>query len=175
MMKRIFLLLITVVAVTGIEAQPKERFSFATSVGTGIALSTPKSTPFEWQVVGYYRLNRRFSAGIGTGVSVYEKTSIPLFADVRFALTKPRKFTPFWEWAAGYGFAPGKDVNGGFFLNPSLGVQCKVCGRQKVFIALGYEIQKLERLKKYEFPLFTAEFAEKLNHRSISVKAGLVF
>lgn len=175
MMKRIFLLLITVVAVTCTEAQPTERFSFATSVGTGIALSTPKSTPFEWQVLAYYRLNRRFSAGIGTGVSVYGKTSIPLFADVRFALTKPRMFTPFLACAAGYSFAPQKDVNGGFFLNPSLGVQYAICGRQKVFVALGYEIQNLERLKKYECPLFSAEFSEKLKHRSISVKAGFVF
>lgn len=175
MIKKYFFLLLVVVVAATANAQQTERLRFSTTVGTGVSMSSPKSTPFEWQVLGHYCFNRRFSAGIGTGLSFYEKTLIPLFADVKFALIRPRKFTPFLECGAGYSFAPGKHVKGGVYLNPSAGVQYSVCRRRILFIALGYELQKLERLKKYESPLFTAELAEKLNHSSISVKAGFIF
>lgn len=174
-MKKLSLLLLAVVTVTVADAQGTERFSFATTVGTGISISTPKSTPFEWQVIGHYHFTRRLSAGIGTGVSVYEKILLPLFANMKFAVIRPRKFTPFLECGAGYGFAPDKNAGGGIFLNPSAGVQYTVSRRNKLFIALGYELQKSERLKKYECSLFSAEFTEKLNHSSISIKAGFVF
>lgn len=66
-MKKIFLTLVVLFAVVaGVKAQDSDRFSFATTIGTGIAMSTPSSTPFTWQVLGYYNFNQRFSAGIGT-------------------------------------------------------------------------------------------------------------
>lgn len=174
-MKKIFLLLAAVALIGTVRAQSGERFTFSTTVGTGVALSAPKCAPFEWQVLGHYSLSPRFSVGIGTGLSFYEETLIPLFADVKFTILKPRKFTPYLECGAGYGFAPGRDANGGIFLNPSAGVQYRVCGNKKVFLSLGYERQKLERLKKYESSLFSAEFAEKPDHRAISVRAGFIF
>lgn len=50
----------------------------------------------------------------GTGLSIYEKALIPLFANVKFAITKPRKFTPYIECGVGYSFAPDKNANGVF-------------------------------------------------------------
>lgn len=175
-MKKIFLTLIVLFAVvTGVKAQDSDHFSFATTIGTGIPMSTPASTPFEWQVLGYYNFNHRFSAGVGTGISVYEKALIPLFADAKFNITKPRKFTPYLECGAGYSFAPDKNANGGLYLNPSVGVQWAVCTKMKLLFAVGYEMQKYERLKNYNNQYFETEFKEQLNHNSISIKIGVLF
>lgn len=156
-------------------AQKKEHFTFATSVGTGIDMSEPAATPFSLQVLGYYAINKRFSVGVGTGLSIYEKVLIPLFADTKFLIIKPRKFTPYIECGVGYSFAPNKNANGGFYLNPSAGVEYSICKSKKLFLALGYESQKFERLKTQKQSLFTAEFAEKLSHNAISIKIGFMF
>lgn len=175
MRKIIFALLVAILTTIGTKAQQSQQLTFSTTIGTGIPMNSPGSVPFSWQVTGHYTIHERFSIGIGTGLSLYEKTIIPLFADAKFTLIKPRKFTPYVECAAGYGFAPGKSANGGIFLNPSVGIQHRVFGNKQLFLAIGYELQKLERLKKQEQSLFIAEFAEKLNHSSISMKIGFVF
>lgn len=174
-MKKIILLIIVCCTVAIVSAQQTKRLTFATSVGTGIDMSKPATTPFSWQILGYYAISKRLSAGIGTGLSVYEKALIPLFADVKYAITKPKKFTPYIECGIGYSFAPDRCANGGFYLNPSIGVQYSVWGEKKLFFALGYELQKLERVKTQEQLLFTAEFAERLRHNVISIKMGFMF
>lgn len=174
MKKYIFLSLIIFI-VLGTKAQRGGHFIFGTTIGTRIALSTPESTPFTWSLLGYYSIGRRFSAGIGTGLSFYEKTLIPLFVTAKFTLLPLRKFTPYLECGAGYSFAPDPNANGGFYLNPSVGLQYTLRENKKIFLTLGYELQKLERLKNYENSLFRAEFAEKLRHHSISIKVGFLF
>lgn len=174
-MKKIILLIIVCCTAAMVSAQQTERISFSTSIGTGIDMSEPATTPFSWQILGHYAISKRLSAGIGTGLSVYEKALIPLFADVKYAIARPKRFTPYVECGIGYSFAPDKDANGGFYLNPSIGVQYSVSGDVKIFFALGYELQKLERVKKQEQLLFTAEFAERLRHNAISIKIGFMF
>lgn len=83
-MKKIILLIIVSCTVVMATAQQTERFTFATSVGTGIDMNEPSATPFTWQALGYYAINKRFSVGIGTGLSIYEKALIPLFADAAY-------------------------------------------------------------------------------------------
>lgn len=100
---------------------------------------------------------------------------IPLFADAKFLITKPIKFTPYIECGVGYSFAPDKNANGGFYLNPSVGIENSIYESKKLFLALGYESQKLEQLKTQKQSLFTAEFAERLNHNAISIKIGFIY
>ena len=69
-MKKIILLIIASCTVAMATAQKKEHFTFATSVGTGIDMSEPAATPFSLQVLGYYAINKRFSVGVGTGLSL---------------------------------------------------------------------------------------------------------
>ena len=80
---------------TEVPAQEFPRFSCSTSVGTGFGLTRPSSVPVVWRVTGHYNVSRRFSVGAGTGVSCYEKTLVPLFADAKFLLTRRRSFTPY--------------------------------------------------------------------------------
>ena len=174
-MKKIIFLIVTLCTVAGAKAQFTERLSFATTVGTGITMSTPSSTPFTWQVLGYYNFSHRFSAGIGTGLSFREKTLLPVFADLKFDITRSRLFTPYLGCSVGYSFALDKNARGGFYLNPSVGVQYSIGGSRKLLLAIGYEQQKLERVKKKEIPHFTTEFRERLQHSSISLKVGFMF
>ena len=174
-MKKIILLIIASCTVAMATAQKKEHFTFATSVGIRRDLSETAAHTFSLQVLGYYAITKRFSVGVGTGLSIYEKVLIPLFADAKFLIIKPRKFTPYIECGVGYSFAPNKNANGGFYLNPSAGVEYSICKSKKLFLALGYESQKLERLKTQKQSLFTAEFAEKLSHNAISIKIGFMF
>ena len=151
------------------------RISYATTLGTGLSMSTPSSTPFTWQVLGYYNLTDRWAIGAGTGLSFYEKTLIPLFGDVRFQLGKTRRFTPYAELGVGYAFAPQRKVNGGFFINPSIGVQYPLTGKMKLQLAVGYELQEFERLKSQTDASFSKEFVEQLSHHSLSFRLGLRF
>ena len=174
-MKKILLLFVLIFSGMAAKAQITEQLTFSTTIGVGIAMNAPASTPFSWQVLGHYVVSPRFSAGIGTGVSLYEKALIPLFADARFMIMKPRKFTPYLECGAGYSFAPDKNANGGFYLHPSVGILYSICGEKKISFALGYELQKLERLKRMEQSHFVTEFTEKLSHASLSLKIGYMF
>lgn len=174
MRKTLFTLIMVIIAISA-NAQLPNRFTLSTSIGTGISMSKPAYTPFTWQVLGHYEINKRFAAGIGTGISIYEKALIPLFADVKLAITKPKKLTPYLACSIGYSFAPDKHTNGGFLLNPSVGMQYKIHTKMQLYFALGYELQKLERLKRYENPLLITEFAEQLDHNSISVKLGISY
>ena len=176
-MKRFIFILLLCIAFNSAKAQTnsESKISYATTVGTGISMSTPSSTPFTWQVLGYYNLTERWSIGAGTGLSFYEKMLIPVYGDVRFQIGRERKFTPYAEFAIGYSFAPSSDANGGFFMNPSIGIQYPLKNKMKLQLAIGYEAQELERLKKQTDSYFHKEFEEQLSHHSISFKIGLRF
>lgn len=174
-MKRILFISIFVLAVILTYGQSDtHRFSYSTTIGTGMAMSTPSKTPFSWQVLGYYNLTPRWSVGAGSGISVYEKPLLPLFADVKFRIIKPRKWTPYIECGAGYSFALTKDAAGGFYLSPTIGIEYAICPKAKLLFSLGYELQKLERLKSYQDNHFFSEFQEQLNHNSLTFKIGVI-
>lgn len=158
-----------------VPAQELPRFSCSASVGTGFGLTRPSSVPVVWRVTGHYNVSRRFSVGAGTGGSCYEKTLVPLFADAKFLLMRRRSFTPYAGCAAGYAFAPRRDANGGLLLNPELGVQYALRCGVHLFFAAGYELLRLERLRKYEGCWFSAEFAEQLSHGTLLLKVGVLF
>ena len=83
-MKKIILFLsIMLTGVMTVNAQEECKISFSGYLGTGLAMSTPDRTPVTIHAIGYYNISNRLSAGVGTGVSVYEKTLIPLYADVK--------------------------------------------------------------------------------------------
>lgn len=175
-MKHIILIFLFIwVSVLVYGQRENTHFSYVTTLGTGIAVSSPSKIPFNWQISGFYNIGQRFAIGAGTGVSVYEKILIPLFGDAKFRLTRPLRFTPYVECAAGYSFACDKNVVGGFYFFPSVGTEFSICPKMKLLVAAGYEKQKLERLKRYQDHYIVSEFQEKLNHGTISFRIGVVF
>jgi len=176
-MKRLIFIILLIITIVGAKAQNifGEKISFVTTIGTGLPMDKPSTIPFTWQTLGYYHITDRWAIGAGTGLSFYEKMLIPVYSDVRFQIGRERKFTPYAEFAIGYSFAPSSDTNGGIFVNPSIGVQYPLKNKMKLQLAIGYEIQKLERLKKQTDNYFQKEFEEKLNHNTLSIKLGLYF
>ena len=176
-MKRTILIILASLATIAASAQSKDenKFTFATTIGTGVSLGGIPKTPIMWQVLGYYRLTDRWAVGAGTGLSFYEKMLIPVFGDVRYQIGRERLFTPYIELAAGYSFAPASTANGGVFINPSFGVQCRLKARLKLQLAVGYELQKLERLRTSSDAYFNKVFAERLSHNSLSIRLGVLF
>jgi hypothetical protein len=165
----------TAIAINAQNENKKCKYSFASTIGTAIPATTPSSTPFTWQVLGYYNLTERWAAGVGTGLSFYEKALIPLFGDVKFQIGRTRKFTPYTELGIGYSFAPENDANGGSFINPSFGIRYALKNDMKIQFAVGYELQELERLKEQTDDYYIKEFSEKLTHHSVSLKLGVIF
>lgn len=145
------------------------------SAGTGISFGKPSVTPLLVHLTGLYQLSDRWAAGMGYGFSFYEELVSPLYGDIRFQLGKTRKFTPFIESAVGYSFAMKKKVNGGLFMNHSIGLRYPLNNQFKLQLSLGYELQKLERLKKQTDNYFHKEFKEKLAHNMLTLKLGLLF
>ena len=66
------------------------RLSYTTYIGTGFSMNQPSYTPFNWQIVSHYHISQRFAIGVGSGLSVYEKLLIPLYASAQFKVN--RKF-----------------------------------------------------------------------------------
>lgn len=176
-MKRIiFIAILTLLVVVASGQTEKKQFSYAVTLGTGITFGEPSTVPFSLQGIGYYRFGERFSVGAGTGLSLYNKVVlIPLFGDLKFDLTRPRKFTPYVECAAGYAFAPAEDARGGFCLNPSVGMKFTLLQKVRMLMAVGYESQSLKRRKDYRDSYFLYEFEEQLNRHSAMFRIGVVF
>lgn len=149
---------------------------YQVTAGTGIPMSTPSTVLFNLQGEIQYSFSSRLMAGAGTGFSLYDKeVLIPLFADVRYNLIKPARFTPYLNCSVGYSFAPSGDVNGGFYLSPAIGVETSLFSKYTFLLALGYELQEQDRLKEYTTPSFVSSYQESLSHHSLSLKIGFVF
>lgn len=152
-----------------------KHFSYTTYIGTGLSMSQPSQTPFNWQIIAHYHIGQRFTIGAGSGLSIYEKALIPLYANAQFFMTRPKKLTPYLECNIGGSLAAAKETNGGFYLSPSVGAQVKLTQKLKMNIALSYEIQQLETLKQRTDEYFHTEFKEELSHHSITLKVGLTY
>lgn len=174
-MKKLIIILGAIFTVITVQGQTEKQFTYTSTIGTGIPMSKPASIPFTWQLLGHYNINNRFSVGAGTGLSVYEKVLIPVFADAKFLITQPHLFTPYLECGIGYAFAPNKNAKGGFYLNSTVGVQYALKNKMKVLLAIGYESQYMEQLKKYSSEYIESEFNEKLTHHSIFIKIGFSY
>lgn len=175
-MKRTLLISILTFVVFPTYAQPENRcFTYSTTIGTGIAMNSPSKTPFTWQFLGYYNITQRVAVGVGTGISVYEKPLLPLFADIKFRIIKPRLVTPYIECGAGYSFSLTRNSNGGFYLSPNIGTEFRLSPKIQLLFGVGYELQKLKQLKKSKNDYFASEFSEELIHNSITFKIGVLF
>ena len=51
-MKKIILILLSVLIASAMKGQISNRFTYITTIGTGIPMNEPSSTPFTWQVSG---------------------------------------------------------------------------------------------------------------------------
>lgn len=87
----------------------------------------------------------------------------------------PMRLTPYIECSAGYGFALSREATGGIYVNPSIGVSYSLYKRLRLMMSVGYELQKLERLKRIDNEIAGVEFSEIFTHNLISIKIGIEY
>lgn len=151
-----------------------DKISLTTTLGAGFAVDG-RDRSFAWRFTAHYNPTAHWSTGVGTGISVYEKVLVPLFADVRYRIGRERLFTPFVEAAGGYSFALSSDARGGVMVNPSAGVQWRVGSGIRLLLSTGWEMQRFERLVSRTDAYFHKGFTERLNRNTVSVTVGVRF
>lgn len=176
MKKFIFtLILLSCITIYADGQTDNKHFSYTTYIGTGLSMSQPSCTPFTWQIMGHYHINQRLTIGAGSGLSIYEKALIPLYANAQFFIIRSKKLTPYLECNIGGAFSAAQKANGGFYFSPCAGAQLKMSRKLRMNLAVGYELQKLERANEHTDPYFHTEFKEELSHGSITLKVGLTY
>ena len=68
-MKKTILIFISILLVSTAHGQISDSITYITTLGSGITINEPSTTPFTWQIAGHYKVTERFSAVIGTGLS----------------------------------------------------------------------------------------------------------
>ncbi|GGF41867.1 hypothetical protein [Echinicola rosea] len=105
-------------------------------------------TSFTFQTFNGVKANRWLSLGFTTGVDTYEQTEIIPFAlGARAELSSDTKFSTLFGLDTGLGAALfEKDTDtewteGGFLINPTVGLLMKTGGKAKLSLTLGYKRQ----------------------------------
>lgn len=101
------------------------------------------------QTITGYRLNKWIGAGAGIGLQGYNSIgTVPLFGSLQTGDIFTDRVIPYGFFNMGYSLAwdnnimPNKDVDGGLFFNPGLGVKVKNRNTAMLF-SLGYQMQKV--------------------------------
>ncbi|WP_321479073.1 hypothetical protein [uncultured Bacteroides sp.] len=175
-MKTIILILFLLSPILCKAQEKANNLSFSATIGTGLSMSEPAKSPIIGQITGHYAVSRKFSIGLGTGLSSYEKMLLPIYGNIQYFFHKKEtKYRPYIDCNTGYSFILASKANGGFYFQPSVGIQIKITSKTNLQIGIGYELQELERLKTHTDKFFKTEFAEKLSHHSFIGKVGITF
>lgn len=152
-----------------------EKLRYQTEIAVGFPLPESHGTPMRLCQKVMYGLNPRLMCGFGAGISQYDKTLVPLFADLQWSVARPRQFTPFVEARAGYSFAPSPSATGGSNLGFSIGASFSLSGAHRLYASVGCEYQHFSQLKTFESPAVRSRFVEIISHNALSVTVGFQF
>ncbi|MBP3243497.1 MAG: hypothetical protein J6M59_00135 [Bacteroidaceae bacterium] len=152
-----------------------EKLRCQTEIAVGFPLPESHGTPMRLCLKVMYGLNPRLMCGVGAGISRYDKTLVPLFADLQWSVARPRQFTPFVEARVGYSFAPSPSATGGSNLGLGFGTSFRLSGAHRLYASVGYEYQHFSLLKTFESAVVRSRFVEKIGHNALSVTIGFQF
>ena len=152
-----------------------DRLCYQTEVAVGFPLPESHGTPIRLCQKVMYGLNPRLMCGVGAGISRYDKTLVPLFADLQWSVARPRQFTPFVEARVGYSFAPSPSASGGSNLGFGIGASFSLSGAHRLYASVGCEYQHFSQLKTFESPAVRSRFVEIISHNALSVTVGFQF
>lgn len=153
----------------------KDRLCFQTNIVIGAPLPDQDIKPLSLLGSAEYKIHSRFSAGLGTGLSKLDHLMIPVFATFHWSMTKPHQITPFVECNIGHTFTPVKNVNGGFFFTPSIGIRYQLKGNQSLKLSIGYELQEYDQLKSHESSFAFTQYVENISNHAITAGIGFTF
>ncbi len=149
-----------------------------------------KKAPFSLINICGWKFNNRISAGVGTGVEFLNETYLPVLADFRYYL-KRQGGNPFFGIQGGYNIALEKPdriysdpimnysqgyylnstlkmkANGGFLLNPMVGICTSLGGNLAFTISAGYRIMRNRYSRADEYKI-------DIDYSRLSLKVGLL-
>lgn len=152
-----------------------EKLRYQTEIAVGFPLPESHGTPMRLCQKVMYGLNPRLMCGVGAGISRYDKTLVPLFADLQWSVARPRQFTPFVEARVGYSFAPSPSATGGSNLGLGFGTSFCLSDAHRIYASVGYEYQHFSQLKTFESAVVRSRFVEKIGHNALSATVGFQF
>lgn len=152
-----------------------DRLCYQTEVAVGFPLPESHGTPMRLCQKVMYGLNPRLMCGIGAGISRYDKTLVPIFADLQWSVLCSRRFTQFVEARAGYSFAPSPSATGGSNLGLGFGTSFRLSDTWRICASVGYEYQYFSQLKTFESAVVRSRFVEILSHNALSATVGFLF
>ena len=152
-----------------------DRLRYQTEVAVGFPLPESHGTSIRLCQKVMYGLNPRLMCGVGAGISRYDKTLVPLFADLQWNVARPRQFTPFVETRVGYSFAPSPSATGGSNIGLGIGTSFCLSDAHRIYASVGYEYQHFCQLKTFESAVVRSRFVEKIGHNALSATVGFQF
>lgn len=125
-----------------------------------------------------YRAHRMLAIGLTTGFDFYENILItPIGLGIRGTLLSTR-VSPFYSLDAGYGssFLSGKGSGerpeGGWFINPSLGLQVSLDSKTALLFGLGY---KQQRVATEVQDWWGGTISQRITYNRLSLRIGFMF
>ena len=162
-MKKIFyfVMLSTLVLSLPINAQYKG-YEKSVEIGYAIGVGEYNNNILNLSMINGYRFNNTFYAGIGVGVGYSDALNgvdistenvtteyrteailIPIFAHIKFNLSKDNKISPFLSLNAGYTLDANQYLRDapGFYLQPNFGVDNKLTDKTSIYGLVGLNLQ----------------------------------
>lgn len=152
-----------------------EKLRYQTEIAVGFPLPESHGTPMRLCQKVMYGLNPRLMCGFGAGFSRYDKTLVPIFADLQWSVLRSRRFTQFVEARAGYSFAPSPSASGGSNIGLGIGTSFCLSDAHRIYASVGYEYQHFCQLKTFESAVVRSRFVEKIGHNALSATVGFQF
>jgi len=118
-----------------------------------------------------------WGAGIGVGFEIFDRNLFPVFADIRHVLWD-NKVSPFFAFKIGHAFSGYKKrdnntyykKNGGFMLNPEMGVKTPLSENADLLFTVAYRYQKTKSTVSQNFGQnYTWEHKISMNRLSFGV------
>ena len=144
--------------------------------------------------------NHRWAAGVGAGFEIWDRNLFPLFVDIRYSV-KDYCVSPVFALKMGYAFSNYKKIhydpmaglapfsetfikrNGGFLLNPEIGVKFPFTEKADLLVTVAYRHQRLKSTSArlnfsnqtydeldYEHSLHHLSFGIAVMFRNVSVR-----
>lgn len=131
----------------------------------------------EFLITNGYQFNRYFSAGIGTGIQVWQVTqdvTLPLFADFE-ATFMQKTISPYANIRLGYCFALTEDEilpKNGIYFSPTIGFRWGISKNKALKLGTGYLVQGSKIKQNFNTP---NQFTETTFFHSLIAKVALEF
>jgi hypothetical protein len=110
--------------------------------GLGVVTEDYGRSIVSLNTIAGYRVNRHFTAGLGTGVNFYNGGYlIPVYMDFRYRITD-RKVTPFFVADGGVVFSTNGLSSSGLFINPGFGFEKKLTSKVSFHLTGGIMVQQ---------------------------------